>query len=211
MNETLGRREAKKQAVRAAVLQAAKQLFAAQGYEATTVRQISEAAGVPERTFYRHFEGKESLIADEAERWMAVAAERIRARPPSESPPAAVRAAFTGLAGEIAADSDTRPIWMFTNHPRPHELLQKSAPRPLLRFEQAITDALLARARDHGAPLDRFSAELTARVSVAILRSAAIHHQEQDGDGAPRGPVPQEAIAEAFERLAGMLAGPTAP
>ena len=64
VEQQLGRRETKKLAVRAAVERAARQLFAEHGYEATSVRQIADAAGVAERTFYRYFDGKEGLIAD---------------------------------------------------------------------------------------------------------------------------------------------------
>ena len=62
----LGRREAHKQATRQALQQAADRLFAEHGYGATTVRDIAEAAGVTERTFFRYFTGKEELIIEDA-------------------------------------------------------------------------------------------------------------------------------------------------
>ena len=57
MAEPTGRREANKQATRAALRSAAKQLFASQGFERTTVRDIARLANVTERTFYRYFDG----------------------------------------------------------------------------------------------------------------------------------------------------------
>src|SRR5690242_16988013 len=56
MAEPVGRREAGKQARRAALTAAAHRLFAEHGYEATTVRDIAAAAGLTERTFYRYFD-----------------------------------------------------------------------------------------------------------------------------------------------------------
>ncbi|NDK30889.1 TetR/AcrR family transcriptional regulator [Nesterenkonia haasae] len=48
------------------LLTAAVELFAERGFDATTVADISERAGVTERTFYRHFSDKrESLFANE--------------------------------------------------------------------------------------------------------------------------------------------------
>lgn len=208
MDETIGRREANKRAVRAAVQQAAKRLFAQQGYEATSVRQIADAAGIAERTFYRYFEGKEGLIADEADRWMAILGERIRQRPPHESAVTAVRNALTMLALEVSNNPQDKPIWLFTNHPRPLELLQKSAPRPLLRFEQTIIDAILVRSQANHDPVDQFAAELTARLSVAILRSVAIRRRQADPDGGTYTPSMQQLIEQAYDTLAAMMPGP---
>ncbi|HEY7815644.1 MAG TPA: helix-turn-helix domain-containing protein [Nakamurella sp.] len=53
------------QRTRARLLAAALDLFARQGYEATTVAQIAAAAGVTEMTFYRHFGSKDQLVLDD--------------------------------------------------------------------------------------------------------------------------------------------------
>jgi AcrR family transcriptional regulator len=202
MEQQLGRRETKKRAVRAAVEQAARQLFAEHGYEATSVRQIADAAGVAERTFYRYFDGKESLIADEAERWMELLGEAIRGRPPEEPPFVAVQRAIIALAREIAQDRRGQPIWLFTNHPNPYQLLLKSASRPLLRYEQAIANALLDRARGCDETDAELTAQLIARVSLAILRSAAIRKRELEGTGRTDAPPIDRMLEDAYETIA---------
>ena len=50
---------------RARLLAAAIDLFARQGYDRTTVAEISAAAGVTEMTFYRHFGSKDQLLLDD--------------------------------------------------------------------------------------------------------------------------------------------------
>jgi AcrR family transcriptional regulator len=50
---------------RAALLQAALELFAAQGYEGTTVAEIAARAGVTEMTFFRHFGTKGAVLVDD--------------------------------------------------------------------------------------------------------------------------------------------------
>jgi hypothetical protein len=120
---------------------------------------------------------------------------------------------MTTLALEVSNDIEDRPIWLFTKRPRPLELVQKSAPRPLLRFEQAITDAILLRAQANDEPVDRFAAELVARLSVALLRSVAIRSREAD-ESAPgkraTNPSMEELIEQAYETLAAMIPQPLA-
>ena len=55
-------REEKSERSRRQVLDAALQLFSRQGFRATTVREISEAAGVSTGNVYHHFPDKESIF-----------------------------------------------------------------------------------------------------------------------------------------------------
>lgn len=179
-----GRREANKQATRAALLGAAQRLFAAQGFEATTVRDIAQAAQVTERTFYRYFDGKEGLIAGEYESWLAILRAAILARPAGEPPFVAVRRAMLGLGQQAAEGTTPMPLWLFSDGP-PMQGLRRSTHRPLLRIESAIADAVLARFRSGAAgapgdadPGDYYVARVTGRVCVAVFRSATIQHRE---------------------------------
>lgn len=44
------------------ILDAAQRLFARQGFEKTTTRQLAEAAGIAEGTLFRHFENKKAIL-----------------------------------------------------------------------------------------------------------------------------------------------------
>jgi AcrR family transcriptional regulator len=61
-DSTPGLRERKKAQTRAAIQRHALELFAQQGYAATTVDQIIRAVDVSESTFFRYFPTKESLV-----------------------------------------------------------------------------------------------------------------------------------------------------
>jgi AcrR family transcriptional regulator len=200
MTEEIGRREAHKRATRAAIKEAAMRLVAEQGFEATTVRQIADAADVTERTFYRYFDGKTGLIADEALTWMRGLHDAIRDRPATEPPLRAVERAMVALAAQSRQNPESAPLWMFADTPQQYEMLQRSAPRPLLRFEESIADAVLARTGE--SPTARRQAELIARVSVAVLRSAGIHRRRLLAEGAARLPDLDQLVGEEFASLA---------
>ncbi len=46
------------------ILQAALSLFAKQGYDGTTTRDLAQAAGVAEGTLFRHFENKKAILVE---------------------------------------------------------------------------------------------------------------------------------------------------
>ena len=58
----LGRRERRKLEVRARIYSAARELFAKQGFEATTVDEIARVADVAPATFFNHFQNKQALL-----------------------------------------------------------------------------------------------------------------------------------------------------
>lgn len=61
-NPAPGRRERRKQEVRERILAAARELFAKQGFEATTVDEIARVADVAPATFFNHFQSKQALL-----------------------------------------------------------------------------------------------------------------------------------------------------
>ncbi|WP_445635617.1 Transcriptional regulator, TetR family [Nostoc sp. DSM 114161] len=51
---------------RTRILQAAQRLFAAQGFDGTTTRDLAQAAGVAEGTLFRHFPNKKAILVEVA-------------------------------------------------------------------------------------------------------------------------------------------------
>ncbi|ELB86966.1 TetR family transcriptional regulator [Rhodococcus wratislaviensis IFP 2016] len=55
----------KSERTRARIQSAAVQLFVEHGYDATTVDQISAAAGISHMTFFRHFPSKDAVLLED--------------------------------------------------------------------------------------------------------------------------------------------------
>src|SRR3712207_2319344 len=65
--------------VRDRIGRAARDLFASQGYERTTVDAIAERAGIARRTFFRYFRSKDDVIFPDHERIAAQAEAHLAA------------------------------------------------------------------------------------------------------------------------------------
>jgi AcrR family transcriptional regulator len=114
--KTISRRERKKAKTRATIQQEALRLFREQGYEATTIEQIAEAAEVSASTVFRYFATKEELVvSDDSDVFLVQA---FRAQPPGLRPVEALRHALRSTLGglsttEMTAQRD-RDILMVT-------------------------------------------------------------------------------------------------
>lgn len=104
------RRARKKAATRTQILNAATRLFWEQGYEATSIHEITETADVAFRTFYLHFATKADVAIARFEEWLADMVEALWARPPEEKPDAMLAGALAemtakGYAGDRVSDT----------------------------------------------------------------------------------------------------------
>jgi AcrR family transcriptional regulator len=82
MTTATGLRERKKQKTREEIARAAMKLFRKRGFDAVTVAEVAEAAGVSEKTVFNYFPAKEDLVWPDGERRWDALVEAIRARPP---------------------------------------------------------------------------------------------------------------------------------
>jgi AcrR family transcriptional regulator len=112
-----GLRERKKAKTRAAMQRHALRLFREQGYEATTVEQIAEAAEVSASTFFRYFPTKEDVVIYDPFDPILIAA--FEAQPPELTPLQAMREAlhitFAAMSGEDRAEQWERGILILSS------------------------------------------------------------------------------------------------
>ena len=101
-----GRREATKAANRAAILAAGREVFAALGYEAASVRDIVRRTELASGTFYNYFPDKESVFRALVHEVGAEARRRVRAaRRAATSPAGFVEDAYRAYFGFIVEDA----------------------------------------------------------------------------------------------------------
>jgi AcrR family transcriptional regulator len=115
-DQPLGLRERKKIKTRQAIRREAFRLIEENGYAATTVEQIADAADVSPSTFFRYFPSKESLLlADDLDPLVLAAFE---AQPPELSPTQAIRRAYSDVMARLPAEQsefeNTRQRLMFS-------------------------------------------------------------------------------------------------
>ncbi|MGW4477009.1 TetR/AcrR family transcriptional regulator [Nonomuraea sp. NPDC004354] len=140
--EAPGLRERKKADTRAAIQRHALRLFREQGYDATSIEQIAQAADVSHRTVFRYFPTKEALVTlDDYDTLIAAA----YAAQPAELGPVtalrnALRAVLTGVTdADIAAKRERQALVLSVPS------LWAASLANITRTKQTLTDLVAAR------------------------------------------------------------------
>jgi AcrR family transcriptional regulator len=172
-----GLRERKKAKTRAAIREHALRLFREQGYAATTIEQIADAAEVSPATFFRYFPTKEDVVLQDD--FDIVTLEALAAQPPELSPIAAFRAAAEAAWKQMSpADAirfaETSQLTMATPEIRARAIDE------LIRTTGEIAAAISART---GRPEDDFAVRNLAGAIIGVIMTAAMPwHADSQAD-----------------------------
>lgn len=98
-----GLRERKKLQTRQEIADAAKRLFQARGFDAVTVEEVADAAGVSKKTVFNYFPTKEDLVFERAEELTVGLIAAVRDRPAGTSVLDAFRASSLAYCDELAS------------------------------------------------------------------------------------------------------------
>jgi len=164
-----GLREQKKARTRAAIQHEALRLFAAQGYSATTMEEIAEAAEVSASTLFRYFPTKESLVLTDD--YDPLIIEACRAQPAELGPVAAIRLGLRSVFGRVGEEelADMR---------RRAELalavpdLRAAMLDQLAQAVRQLTDVVAERA---GRPQGDFAIATLAGAVLGVMLAAELH------------------------------------
>lgn len=142
---------------RARILDVALDLFERRGYDATTVSQIAEAAGITQMTFFRHFPTKDAVLVTDP--YDPLIAEAVGAQPLGLPPLHRVRGGFLSALAGIAEVEDAtarRRVAIVARHPSLRAAVSVST--------QATQDAIV----------ERLTADGAARLDAVIATAAAL-------------------------------------
>jgi AcrR family transcriptional regulator len=129
--------------VRQEIVRAAWPLFAARGYERTTVSEIARAAGVSRRTFFRYFSTKEDVVVGTSDALAEDVLAALAGRPLREPPFVAIRRALRPVLESRLTDSEeARAIIRLLRESR---TLRRAMLERHARMEERLTALLAAR------------------------------------------------------------------
>ena len=167
---------------------AAVDLYAEQGYDATTVAQIAERAGVTKSTFFRYFPDKRELLAAGQEALSRLLAEGITEAPADAPPLAAVEAGLT-RASDMMGPANRELGPRIEAAVAASTELQERAALKNIGLATAMTAALVGR----GVPDP--TAQLAAELGVLAFKRGYAAWSETDAPG-DLAPYTLAALAE---------------
>jgi AcrR family transcriptional regulator len=195
---TPGLRERKKQETRQAISDIATVMFVQRGFDAVTISQVAEAAGVSKMTVTNYFPRKEDLVFDRGEAIITSLARAVASRAPGESLLAAIRRDYdqaVARADVTLGLSSPAFATMIENSP----VLSVRGLELLHQREQALGDAIAAETgRDD--PQQRVVAAYLASVHRVLYTEGS----RRSLAGEPRAEILAVLAAEAkraFDRL----------
>jgi AcrR family transcriptional regulator len=147
------------------LVRAAVDLFAEQGYDATTVNEIADRAGLTKTTFFRYFPDKREVLFAGQDMHARLLADAIAAVPSPATPLEAVRTALDALTAVFTDDRRE-----FSARLRPviagHSELQERSALKRAKLAEAVSDAL------HERGVSEPTATLAAELGIRAFRDA---------------------------------------
>ena len=155
---------------------AALALFIEHGYDATTVAEIADRAGLTKSTFFRHYADKREVLFGGQDMLAELISDAIRAAPPSATTADCLAAALQAVAAAFTPDRhdlapQRRAVIAANSELQERELLKRA------RLASAMAEALRARGADE--PTARLASEVgVLAFSTAYARWAAPDSQQ---------------------------------
>ncbi|WP_236061308.1 TetR/AcrR family transcriptional regulator [Actinacidiphila acididurans] len=177
-----GLREQKKEQTRRSLRANAARLFAEHGFASTTVADISAAANISERTFFRYFDSKEDLLLPDTVELLGYVEEALAERPADEDPLTAVQQALLAAVRPFTESS-------LTVLAQPLEgtgaVVASRLAHVFTEFEERLT-ALVERRLPPGTPDPDLTAAVVAGTALASVRACLRTLRRRRAAGATR-------------------------
>jgi AcrR family transcriptional regulator len=186
-----GLRERKKQQTRQAIHEAAMKLFAERGFEATTIADIADAAGISPRTFFAYFSAKEEAVFQKFDVAYEDFSRALRERPAGTTALDALRSWIMGAVHAYGASPES--IKLEAKLRRESPAVAACDLRHTRMYQERLAEAV---AQDLGEPVTALRPQLVAAAAMAALQASS--------DNADR------IVEEDAEEAQAMMANPMA-
>ena len=182
---------------------AALALFVEHGYDATTVAEIADRAGLTKSTFFRHFADKREVLFGGQELLAERFAEAIKAAPPEATAADCLAAALATAGAHFTPERHDLAVQRRTAIAANSDLQERQLLKRA-RLSSAVTGALL----DRGADLT--TAHLAAEMGVLAFGTAFARWAEA-GNQRPYPEIAHEVLADLRVCAAVLGAGARVP
>ena len=159
-------RDRRRQDTRDRLLDAGTRLLAERGYDAVTAAEIADAAGVTERTFFRHFPTKADLILTNWRRLAAELQDAMVGMPDATPPIEVVRAGIRAFAAVLMRTVEAQPARSMADYAASLPVLTMLD--VVLALEHTVSGEL---ARRLGRSNEDLPVRMVANASIGVLRA----------------------------------------
>jgi AcrR family transcriptional regulator len=187
-----GLRERHKESTRRSLEDAALRLFAEQGYDATTIEAIADAAGVSPRTFFRYFTAKDEVLDMGWAQRREQLAELVDAAPAADDDHATASGVLVAMAESFQPERER--ILLRARALRTSAALRGRNADTTAAWEHTLADGL---ARRRGLAEPDAGARAVSAAYTAVWRTALADWLRAPGRALP------QVVAEAFGHLGG--------
>ncbi len=192
-----GLRERKKQQTRELIVRVALDLFVKQGFAATTIPEIADAADVSPRTVSSYFPAKEDLVFDLTAATFDRLEARLHERRDGETTAEALR---DWIASEAPGWDDDQQMNVRKRVVHESEHLQAYSKRFIARGEELVAHSI---ASDLGGHPDDLEARMASAATLALFSVLNAHKDDAaaaDGSGNCQGTHSREDAVELLDR-----------
>lgn len=169
-----GLRERKRRATHLSILEAARALFIARGYEGTTLGDIADAANISRRTLFHYFKSKDDILMSMAGGMGEALVQGLDAQPPGKSPLATMMEAMK----DIAASQPHDELLIFDKVMRSNEAVLARKRANYILAEETLFDAMQLRWPEPGI---REELRLAANMVVSVVRLSLERFNREEG------------------------------
>jgi AcrR family transcriptional regulator len=191
---------------RAAIEEAAGELFLEQSYARTTIEHITTRAGVSRASFFNYFTAKSDLLWGDVDALVDSVELQLRAQPRDIPPMKAVRGALVSAADTVGSDRIPLAVTQWELMGARDELLTSGLPR-FSRLGALVRAYLEGRALEGRAdPAQQLAIASASFALVGAVAAAAATWAAQGTSRDPLAPIIDQAIAPVCDGFASSFA-----